>query len=210
MLYYDGSSSGSSNFGGNVYISTTIFDIGNVKFENASYIFSSVYDQFSTTFWTDISDSVYTFFGLDRSAISPSNNASAKVPGPQNADPANLNLSTYLLFQFNNQDFTIALAKDAIINLIYFFTGSNLTEELSKLDFNLGVGLGFDNNLEVHINVGFGQSHEENADPETYDWTRISIEIGEIDVGVTNNIVAPNEDKFDIITAVSSLNSLSS
>ena len=82
--------------------------------------------------------------------------------------------------------------KDSILNILYFFTGTDISEELKAIEFGAEVALDFDRNIGVEIVLDF-------ANNETGDTTEIKLAIRDINVSMTNDIVLEDPDKYQTV-----------
>ena len=195
-LFYDGSTNTSRDeFKGTVYVDTNIFDIGRVKLEDITGLFNEVYSIFtSSTIGADVVNSVRTLFGMEKlneGASGAANVAAAlnAADTPSNAssvfDPS---VKTYLDLLFRKGELGIGVEKAAILNVLNFFMGVDLTEEMSKIDFGVDLMVEFNQNLGLQAAVYLENDEEEK--------TEVIIGLGEIDASLSNRITPMDDSQF--------------
>ena len=196
-VMYDGSeSTDRDKFSGKVYVTTPIFNIGNVVLEDVSAAISSVYGYFGASFLNSVSQSVRSLFGIEDNA----NNAAETPAEVRNAALQSLNAaqsrSTYLQFVLEENVFSLNAFKSTLISIVYLLTGSDITESIAQLDFGASVEVNYGDTsgndihtgLEATIRFANNQGQEIVGDE---DETKISLGVRGFNISLTNDITIP-------------------
>lgn len=192
---YDGSDvdAGASSFAGDVYVSTSIFSIGDVVLRNVTGVINGIMEVFDSTFITALGDAIDKFIGITPDTAS---NASAAENGTSSgfnaAALADADIATYLDIMFNDGSLGIAVTKATLISVIAL-AGVDLTEALRNIDFGADISLGFKGNLNLTASVYLDNEGEVVEEGEHA--TEIGLTIGNINADFDDSQIITEEDK---------------
>ena len=210
-IFYDGSvipeSELADELTGTVYISTDIFGIGNIIFEDITTAWTSLYNTFDSEFIKTIVESVYDFFGLEsdygdeETAAFRAQSAAVKAgTAPMNAPSSSaraVSAKTYIDLLFKKGMLGIGLGKDSLVNMLRIFTGTDIAEELKEIDFGVNVFANFDNQLGADVIITIADNQTDKNGNYTGDVTTIKVSVGKINIGMEQSIYPPNDPRSD-------------